>query len=103
MKAIRPNCLVHHPQPMDTLYSLSDSPQTETQITPTVAKQSHGVQLINIHLLVTGTDPTRLTPGRLTAMDEYNNHATARSVIAPILTGHLNALKRITKLDNPDD
>jgi len=36
-------------------------------------------------------------------MDEYNNHAAARSVIAPILTGHLNALKRITKLDNPDD
>jgi hypothetical protein len=103
MKAIRPNCLVHHPQPIHTLYSLSDSPQTETQIAPTVAKQPHGVQLINIHLLVTGTDPTRLALGRLTAMDEYHNHTAAHSVIAPILTGHLNALKRITKRDIADD
>jgi hypothetical protein len=88
---------------MDTLYSLSDSPQTETQITPTVAKQPHRVQLINIHLLVTGTDPTRLAPAKFTAIDEYINHTAAHLMIAPILTGHLNALKRITKLDNPDD
>ncbi len=103
MKAIRPNCLVHHPQPMDTLYSLSDSRVTPIQTTPTAAKQPHGVRLVTIYLLVSGTDSTRLAPAKFTAIDEYINHTAAHLMIAPILTGHLNALKRITKLDNPDD
>ena len=88
---------------MHTLYSLSDSQVTKIQIAPAVAKHPHGVQLINIHLLVTGTDSTRLAPGRFTAIGEYSKHTAARSVIAPILTGHLNGLRQIINMGNPDD
>ena len=103
MKAIRPNCLVHHPQPMDTLYSLSDSRVTEIQTTPTAAKQPHGVQLVTIYLLVSGTDSTRLAPAKFTAIDEYINHTAARLMIAPILTGHPSGLRQIINMGITDD
>jgi hypothetical protein len=89
---------------MHTLYSLSDSQVTKIQIAPAVAKHPHGVHIVNIYLRVTaGTDSTRLAPGRFTAIDEYIKHTAARSVIAPILTGHLNGLRQIINMGNPDD
>ena len=103
MKAIRPNCLAHGPQPMHTLYSLSDSRVTAIQITPTVAKQPHGVQPVNIHLLVSGTDSMRLAPAKFTAIDEYINHTAARLMIAPILTGHPSGLRQIINMGITDD
>jgi hypothetical protein len=88
---------------MHTLYSLSDSRVTAIQITPAAAKQPHGVHIVNIYPLVTGADSTRLAPVKFTAIDKYIKHTAAHSVITPILTGQLNSLKCITKLDIADD
>jgi len=88
---------------MHTLYSLSDSRVTAIQITPAAAKQPHEVYMVNIYLRVTNADSMRLAPGKFSVINEYIKYKVAHSVITPILTGQLNSLKCITKLDIADD